>query len=35
MAEIAAGGHGEMPPLTLTADEIRHLKIYIDSLSPP
>jgi mono/diheme cytochrome c family protein len=32
MAEIAAGGHDEMPPVSLSDSEIRDLKAFIDGL---
>jgi mono/diheme cytochrome c family protein len=35
MAEIAGGGHGEMPPLELPPDEVRRIKAYIDGLRQP
>lgn len=34
MAEIAEGGHFEMPPLTIDAADARDVSAYIESLGP-
>lgn len=35
LAELDRPGHGEMPPMRLTADEARDLTAYIASLAAP
>lgn len=32
MADIAAGRHGEMPPITLDSSDVRYVRAYIETL---
>lgn len=34
LAEIARDGHGEMPPIYMTAAEVQDIVAYIESLTP-
>jgi mono/diheme cytochrome c family protein len=34
LAQIARDGHGEMPPIYMTAAEVQDIVAYIESLTP-